>query len=272
MKSPFILFPFDHRGSLGKDILALPYPPPSARERAVFLATKELLYEAFLVVRGQWPQLPLGVLVDQEFGSDIHTRAAAAGIPHYLTLEQSGGPLRLEAAETLHTALRTLQPTGGKVLVRYTVGDERHNAPARQTLRHAAALCAQKNIPLLLEVLADGPHATHDENVLAAVAELSASVRPAYWKLEGLDDVRSWERFAEGNYGPAIVLGRGEGRGRVEEWLRVAKRSGVVDGFAIGRTLWAEPVRAWRRGTIAREQAVQEVARTFAAFVELWMS
>lgn len=272
MNAPFILFPFDHRGSLGKDILSLPYPPQSAHDRTVFVATKELLYEAFLHTRTRWPQVSLGILVDDEFGGAIHEKAAEASIPHYLTLEQSGAPLRLESAEVLHRALTTYRPSGGKVLVRYTVGDERLNAPARRTLQQASAFCAQARIPLVVEVLADGPLPTHDNNVLAAVAELFRVVQPAYWKLEGLERVDSWKVFQRAGYGQALVLGRGESREHVEHWLRVAKQSGVVDGFAIGRTLWAEPVRAWRRGTISREHAVQEVARTFSAFLELWMS
>jgi myo-inositol catabolism protein IolC len=273
MNKPLIVFPFDHRGSLGKDILQIPYPPQKPEDVTLFKATKALLFTAFQAAQQAIPLVPMSILVDGEFGAEIHAEAEAANIPHYLTLEASGGKLRLENPHELPQIIRNLQPTGTKILVRYTLGQETVNAEARQTILAAQKLSAERNIPFMLEVLADGPHDTHDENVLSVVTELKAHhVNPQVWKLEGLEKVETWESLRQIVRVDMIVLGRGESSERVREWLATAKKSGAVRGFAVGRTLWASEIRAWRRGTISYSQATELIARNLQDFVNLWTS
>ena len=45
-----------------------------------------------------------------------------------------------------------------------------------------------------------------------------------------------------------------------------------VKGFAIGRTIFAQPARDWLAGKTTDEHAVAEMARRFSAFVEAWTS
>jgi myo-inositol catabolism protein IolC len=55
-------------------------------------------------------------------------------------------------------------------------------------------------------------------------------------------------------------LGRGADEAQVIEWLRVAADVPGFDGFAVGRSLWEEPLRNFLAGTSDRGQATRAIA------------
>ena len=57
-----------------------------------------------------------------------------------------------------------------------------------------------------------------------------------------------------------IVLGRGADEAQVLEWLRIAAPVPGFDGFAVGRTLWEEPLRELIAGKTERSEAVHTIA------------
>jgi 5-dehydro-2-deoxygluconokinase len=50
----------------------------------------------------------------------------------------------------------------------------------------------------------------------------------------------------------------------------LAKGARTVRGFAVGRTIFAEPAKAWFAGTMTDDEAVTEMARRFGALVSAW--
>lgn len=106
----------------------------------------------------------------------------------------------------------------------------------------------------------------------------AAGIEPDVWKVEGVEDVedaraivelardeRRWEDVA------CTVLGAGAGDERVEHWLRVAAAAGF-SGFAIGRSIWRDPVRRQLDGELDRGAAVELVRDRFLHFAEVFRS
>jgi myo-inositol catabolism protein IolC len=113
--------------------------------------------------------------------------------------------------------------------------------------------------------------------MVEAIRELQdRGVEPDLWKLEGLDRREDCERVvaaarAGGRHTVGcIVLGRGEDDRKVREWLAVAAAVPGFIGFAIGRTVFWDPLVAWRGKQATREQTVAEIARRYREFVDLF--
>jgi 5-dehydro-2-deoxygluconokinase len=113
--------------------------------------------------------------------------------------------------------------------------------------------------------------------MVEAISELQdAGVEPDIWKVEGLDRRDDCEaivaaaRAGSRDRVGCIVLGRGEDDRKVREWLGVAAEVPGFIGFAVGRTVFWDPLVAWRRKTITRDQAVAEIAARYRQFVDLF--
>ena len=103
-----------------------------------------------------------------------------------------------------------------------------------------------------------------------------AHVEPDVWKIEGLDLREDCERIvAAARRGGrdkvgCIVLGRGENDQKVREWLTTAATVPGFIGFAVGRTDFWQPLVEWRAKSITREAAVQQIARRYCEFVDIF--
>src|SRR5262249_20281888 len=113
--------------------------------------------------------------------------------------------------------------------------------------------------------------------MVEAIQELQdGDVDPDLWKVEGLARREDCERaLAAARAGGrddvgCIVLGRGEDDRKVREWLEVAAPVPGVVGFAIGRTVFWDPLAAWKSKRATRDQTVAEIARRYRQFVDLF--
>jgi myo-inositol catabolism protein IolC len=103
-----------------------------------------------------------------------------------------------------------------------------------------------------------------------------AGVEADVWKIEGLDRREDCEKIVEVAHRKGrdkvgcIILGRGEDDKKVYEWLTTAAKVPGFIGFAVGRTVFWEPLVAWREKKITREAAVAEVARRYQGFVDVF--
>ena len=66
-----------------------------------------------------------------------------------------------------------------------------------------------------------------------------------------------------------IVLGRGEDEKKVREWLTVAAGVPGFIGFAVGRTVFWDPLVNWRAGKITREAAAARSPTVIAGWPRL---
>ncbi len=68
-----------------------------------------------------------------------------------------------------------------------------------------------------------------------------------------------------------IVLGRGENEAKVREWLKVGANVKGVIGFAVGRTVFWEPLKAFRENKINHAEVVDQIAKTYSGLCRLWI-
>ena len=120
-------------------------------------------------------------------------------------------------------------------------------------------------------------HELRPSLMVEAIGELQdAGVDPDLWKVEGLDRREDCQRVvAAARAGGrdrvgCIILGRGEDDRKVRDWLEIAAKVPGFVGFAVGRTVFWEPLVAWWDRKATREQAVAEIARRYGSYVHLF--
>jgi myo-inositol catabolism protein IolC len=67
-----------------------------------------------------------------------------------------------------------------------------------------------------------------------------------------------------------VVLGRGADSAAVDQWLRTASTVPGYQGFAIGRSIWWNPLKAFVDGTLARDAAAREIGANYARFIQVY--
>ena len=110
-----------------------------------------------------------------------------------------------------------------------------------------------------------------------AIAEIQdAGIEVDVWKIEGVDERSDCEMLAEqarsgGREGVVcVVLGRGADDTKVEQWLRQAAPVEGFIGFAIGRSIWWDPLKAYLDGKIERSAGARKVAENYLRFVKVY--
>lgn len=104
-----------------------------------------------------------------------------------------------------------------------------------------------------------------------------AGVEPDVWKLEGTED----PQVARGVVAQArakgrrdvglIILGRGENEELVHKWLTIGAKTEGVIGFAVGRTVFWQPLVDYRDGKLSRADAVTRIAKTYQRLYQLFI-
>src|SRR5258705_13642230 len=96
------------------------------------------------------------------------------------------------------------------------------------------------------------------------------------WKIEGVDERAGAERLAEqtrvgGRDGVVcVLLGRGASDEKVDHWLTEAAPVEGFVGFAIGRSIWWDPLKAYVDGKIERSAGARLIAENFLRFVSVY--
>jgi myo-inositol catabolism protein IolC len=97
------------------------------------------------------------------------------------------------------------------------------------------------------------------------------------WKIEGVDEHSDAAMLAEqARSGPGregvtcVLLGRGASTEKVEHWLQVAAPVDGFIGFAIGRSIWWDALKAFLAQELDREAAAAQIAENYLHFVEIY--
>ncbi len=293
-EKPLYILPFDHRGSF---IQMFSYHGTlTAEQTAEIAAGKELIYEGFkTALEGGVPENKAAILVDEQFGAAILRDAAKHGYSMACPVEKSGqDEFDFEYGEEFAKHIQAFHPTFCKVLVRYNPeGDEALNRrQAARLKRLSEYLHGESNSLFMFELLVPAAKA-HLEQVrgnkqaydleirpklmVAAIKQLQdAQVEPDVWKIEGLerhDDcekvVAAARRGSREKVG-CIVLGRGEDDNKVREWLTTAAGVPGFIGFAVGRTVFWDPLAAWVAKKRNKEATVAEIVRRYRRLVDIF--
>jgi 5-dehydro-2-deoxygluconokinase len=105
---------------------------------------------------------------------------------------------------------------------------------------------------------------------------LDAQIVPDVWKTAGRDRLEDCEKIVTAarrggrDRVGCIILGRGEDDRKVREWLATAAGVPGFIGFAVGRTVFWEPLVGWRERKTTREATVAEIARRYREFADIF--
>jgi myo-inositol catabolism protein IolC len=292
---PLYILPFDHRSSFRSKMFGWP-SPLSAAQTAEIAGVKQIIYDGFLAaIAGGVPRDRGGILVDEQFGAAILRDAASKNVITACPAEKSGqAEFDFEYGEDFGTHIEAFDPAFCKVLVRYNPEGDRplNKRQAARLRRLSDFLVARRRSRFLFELLVppekaqldglNGDRKAYDLELrphlmVEAIQELQDSgVDPDVWKVEGLVRHEDYEHVvaaarAGGRHGVGcIVLGRGADDQKVREWLEIAAAVPGFIGFAIGRTIFWDPLVAWRNQQATRDQTVAEIARRYSRFVDLF--
>ena len=290
---PLYIQPFDHRGSFQTKMFGWK-GTLTEEQTAQVAAAKQVIYDGFKVaIAAGVPEEKAGILVDEQFGAAILRDAAANGYTTACPAEKSGqDEFDFEYGEEFGKHIEAFRPTFCKVLVRYNPGGEKalNQRQSARLKRLSDYLHSESQRFFMFELIVPAEKAQLDRvngdkhaydveirpGLMAQVIEelQDAGVEPDVWKIEGLDQRKDCERIvatARRNNRDkvgCIILGRGEDDKKVNEWLTTAATVPGFIGFAVGRTVFWEPLVAWREKKTTREEAVSEIARRYQKLVE----
>jgi len=221
-----------------------------------------------------------GILLDGRFGRRGLERAADH--PYWIgrPIEQSGSrPLAFDGVADVGSTLRSWpQNHVVKVLVRYHPDDPetlRQGQEDRLLSLHSA--CRETRHELLLEVIAS-PYGKIERNTTARVLDrlYDLGIRPDWWKLEPSDEPAAWAAIQDTvrRRDPwcrgVLVLGLASDADSLASAFRAAAPFELVRGFAVGRTIFAEPARRRLAGEIGDAETVAALAANLRAVVAAW--
>ncbi len=291
---PLYILAFDHRGSFQKKFFGVT-GRPTAEEAARISDAKTVIFEGLLHALDEGvPREAAGALVDEQFGADIARKAKADGLTFAMPVEKSGqDEFDFEYGEDFGAHIEDFDPSFAKVLVRYNPGgDAELNARQTDRLRRLSDWLHQRGRKFLFELLVPpepsqleavgGDAATYDTEVRPglmrdAIAELQqAGVEPDIWKIEGIDRREDCEAIAEQTRAggrdrvACVVLGRAAPDEQVDHWLRMGRGVPGYIGFAIGRSIWWDPLKAYVDGKAKRDDAAKQISANYRRFIEVY--
>jgi|SRR5579884_343738 len=286
---------FDHRGSFQKKMFGIEgEPTPEETER--ISSAKRLIFEGMLEASRRGAEAgALGVLVDEQFGSDIPHRAREAGLRLAMPVEKSGqDEFDFEYGEEFGAHIERFDPDFSKVLVRYNPdGDAEMNRRQLERLRRLADWLHSRGRRFLFELLVpatdeqlasvQGDTDRYDSELRpelmrrAIQAIQDAGIEVDVWKIEGVDERGDAEMLAEqtrsgeGREGVVcVLLGRGASTEKVEHWLQQASGVEGFVGFAIGRSIWWDALKGWLADELDREAAAAQIAENYLHFIGVY--
>lgn len=285
---------FDHRGSFQKKFFGIE-GDPDPEQTAMIADAKHLIFEGVqrAVATGADASVT-GVLVDEQFGGTVPEEARGQGLKLAMPAERSGQNMfDFQYGDQFGEHIERFDPDFTKVLVRYNPdGGAEENREQLQKLKRLSGWLHSKERKFLFELLVpaedaqlqkvDGSTDRYDtelrpELMRRAIAEIQdAGIEVDIWKIEGVDERSDCEMLVNqartsGRDGVVcVVLGRGADDAKVDHWLEQAAPVDGFVGFAIGRSIWWNPLKEYVDGKIERSVGARTIAENYLRFVKVY--
>jgi 5-dehydro-2-deoxygluconokinase len=285
---------FDHRGSFQKKFFGIE-GDPDPEQTAMIADAKHLIFEGLerAVAAGADPSVT-GVLVDEQFGGSVPEEAKARGLKLAMPAERSGQNMfDFQYGEDFGAHIESFDPNFTKVLVRYNPdGNAEENHEQLGKLKRLSDWLHSKGRKFLFELLVpaedvhlqavEGSTERYDTELRPdlmrrAIADIQgADIEVDIWKIEGVDERSDCEMLsAQARTGGrdgvvCVVLGRGADDAKVDHWLEQAAPVEGFVGFAIGRSIWWNPLKEYVDGKIERSTGAHRIAENYLRFVKVY--
>jgi myo-inositol catabolism protein IolC len=213
-----------------------------------------------------------------------------------MPVEKSGqNEFDFEYGEEFGAHIEKFDPDFSKVLVRYNPEDDdaEGNAAQLERLKRLSDWLHEHDRRFLFELLVPATDAQlasvggdtdrfdaelRPQLMRRAIVEIQdAGIESDVWKIEGVDEREDAEMLAhQCRTGPGrenvkcVLLGRGASTEKVDHWLAQAAGVEGFIGFAIGRSIWWDALKAFLAGDLERDQAATEIADNYLRFIHVY--
>ncbi|MEI7189716.1 bifunctional 5-dehydro-2-deoxygluconokinase/5-dehydro-2-deoxyphosphogluconate aldolase [Dickeya dianthicola] len=270
---------FDHRSQLeemalicGADRSRIP-----ALKQLILQASQQAAQQAGLQGAGS-SSGKAGLLCDGTFGQDALNTITGQGWWIGRPIELPGSrPLALEHGNIGSQLVSWPLEHVVKCLVFFHPEDASQLRLAQERqVSEVYRACCQSGHELLLEVILPADMPRSDDLYLRAIQRFyNLGVRPDWWKLPPLS-ADGWQRLErllverDPHCRGVVILGLDAPIETLRQGFNAAAGQPVVKGFAVGRTLFAQPAQQWLRSDIDDRQLIADVKDNYLQLIALW--
>jgi len=264
---------FDHRSQLvdmaqefGADLGRIP-------------VLKELIFKASQAVSKELNLIgKTGILCDSRFGQSVLNEATGSGCWIARPIELPGSrPLALEHGNIGSQLVVWPLEHIVKCLVFCHPDDSSDMQTAQEkTIKEVYEACCLSGHELLLEVILPKELSQNDVHYVQLLARFYAlGIKPDWWKLPSLCEI-SWAQISalieanDPHCRGIVLLGLDTPIEQLQEGFAIASTCSWVKGFAVGRTIFSEPSRAWLANNIDDATLVEHIKRNYYAIIYAW--
>lgn len=268
---------FDHRQQL--EVMADDAGVPRARINAL----KDLLLEATLQVLNEKDLLASGgLLCDGIYGQDALNKATGSGLWIARPVEKpKTRPLMFEHGCSIGTLIHSWPREHIiKCLFFYATTDELHiREQQEQRMLELYNACCATGHEWLLEIIPPADDALDvGESVCRSVERVyELGIRPDWWKVPCMprSDIQHMCKTID-QQSPhckgVVVLGLDAPIDELGAGFKAFAGIDRVKGFAVGRSIFGEPSKAWLAGSLSDEALMTQVAANYSAVIEHWIN
>lgn len=293
-KNLFIL-PFDHRSSFAK-LFGFTNAQLSPEEKKIIISAKEIIFMAFEKALSEGiSKEQAAILIDEEYGDKIIHDAINKDYNVILTTEKSGQKeFTFEYGDDFGKHIEKYKPRFVKALIHYNPNDDPlSKMRQQQKLGILSNYCHQNSYKFLLEVLVSPTEQQLRDinsnleryeiemrpNLTAKTIEelQNANVEPDIWKIEGMESQDSYKIVAiqaqkdgRDNVG-IVILGRAENKEKVDNWIKIGSKTKGIIGFAVGRTVFWEPLTQYKNGNMDKDITIENISNNFLHFYNIFI-
>ena len=221
-----------------------------------------------------------GMLIDGTYGREALFRAADQPFWIGRPVELPGSrPLDIDGGGSLAAKLIEWPVDHCVKCLCFMRPDDPADLQARQERELLRLQDASRTVgrELLVEIIAGKHGPLADDTVARVIARLYAiGMRPDWWKLEGQPTAAAWAAVAGTirEHDPLcrgiMLLGLDAPLDVLGAQFRLAAACDLVRGFAVGRSIFGEPARAWLVGGLSDQEVVARMAERFRGLVDIW--
>jgi 5-dehydro-2-deoxygluconokinase len=264
---------FDHRiqfvdmaRSVGADISRI-----SPLKELIYKASQEVACEADL-------QGKAGLLCDGSFGQSVLNQVTGSGWWIGRPVELPGSrPLELEHGNIGSQLIDWPLEHVVKCLVFFHPEDNHAlRLEQEKQVQEVYTACCKSGHEMLLEVILPADMERDDALYLRAMQRFyNLGVKPDWWKLPPMQ-TESWQTAEalinerDAHCRGVVLLGLDAPEEVLREGFKQAAQNNVVKGFAVGRTIFGQPSRAWLANEIDDQTLIDQIKRNYHNLISLW--
>lgn len=271
------MFAFDHRIQLTQmaDECGIPHD--------CLIKAKKLLLQGAKrgFANAKYDNAHMGIFADETWGQDALNDASGQGIWVARPMEKPKSyPIEFEQGDNIGAQFKTY-PKEQVIKLLFFYHPNEDPKINQQQLNRVKLLwdgVCQSGHELLLEIIHPEQFETTPTSIATSMQDVyDLGVKPDWWKLPQLSPTE-WDNVSAtiDKNAPhcrgVLILGLDRPIEQLTDGFKQSSGQKWCKGFAVGRTIFMNPMRAWMLGNIDDEQLIQQTADNYTAIIQAWQN